>query len=92
MPLYGTGYIFSKKFFTGWVTVGIIWIFISFFAVCIFPAYEGRATVLRICKILFLHGGKVPVEEPVVEGMSPVLVEGGSGAVTPEKGTDTKGL
>ncbi len=24
MPLYGTGYIFSKPFFTGWVTVGIL--------------------------------------------------------------------
>jgi hypothetical protein len=28
-PLYGTGYIFSKKFFTGWVSVGIIWMFFS---------------------------------------------------------------
>jgi urea-proton symporter len=29
MPLYGTGYIFSLEFFTGWVVVGIIWIFLS---------------------------------------------------------------
>lgn len=28
-PLYGTGYIFSKKFFTGWVAVGITWLLFS---------------------------------------------------------------
>jgi len=29
LPMYGAGYIFSEKFFTGWVTVGIIWLFFS---------------------------------------------------------------
>ncbi|OWB71426.1 hypothetical protein B5S31_g1114 [[Candida] boidinii] len=42
MPMYGTSYIFSKRFFTGWVTVGIIWIFFTGFVVCVFPLYEGR--------------------------------------------------
>lgn len=42
MPMYGTGYIFSRKFFTGWVVVGIIWIFFSSFTVCILPLWEGR--------------------------------------------------
>ena len=31
MPLYGSGYVFSLKFFTGWVVVGILWIFFSLF-------------------------------------------------------------
>ena len=31
MPMYGTGYIFSVRFFTGWVVVGIMWIFFSLF-------------------------------------------------------------
>jgi urea-proton symporter len=31
MPMYGTSYIFSLDFFTGWVVVGIIWIFLSIF-------------------------------------------------------------
>ena len=30
MPLYGTGYIFSPKFFTGWVVIGILWSWTSF--------------------------------------------------------------
>ena len=58
MPMYGSGYIFSKKFFTGWVTVGIIWIFCSFIAVGIYPAWESRATLIRVTKVMFT--GKVP--------------------------------
>lgn len=48
MPMYGSRYIFSKPFFTGWVTVGIIWIFCSFIAVVIFPAWESRETLTRV--------------------------------------------
>ena len=29
MPMYGSGYIFSKQFFTGWVCIGILWLFFS---------------------------------------------------------------
>ncbi|KAJ4388327.1 urea active transporter [Neurospora sp. IMI 360204] len=53
MPLYGTGYIFSKPFFTGWVVVGIIWIFFSFIGVGLFPVYEGRETLIRTCKYIW---------------------------------------
>lgn len=54
MPLYGTGYIFSKQFFTGWVTVGIIWIFCSFLGVGIFPVFESRKTLARTVKSIYL--------------------------------------
>jgi hypothetical protein len=43
MPMYGSGYIFSAKFFTGWVVVGIMWIFFSLFG------YGSRS-----CKCLYL--------------------------------------
>lgn len=42
MPMYGSKYVFSKKFFTGWVVVGMIWIFFSAFNVIIFPLIQGR--------------------------------------------------
>jgi len=42
MPMYGTGYVFSQKFFTGWVVVGIMWLFFSIFAVGLYPLFEGR--------------------------------------------------
>ena len=50
MPLYGTGYIFSKKFFTGWVSVGILWLFCSSFCVAIFPLWEGRHSMASTFK------------------------------------------
>jgi len=52
--MYGTGYIFSKPFFTGWVTVGIIWIFCSFIGVGLFPVYESRKTLARTVKSIYL--------------------------------------
>lgn len=50
MPLYGTGYIFSKKFFTGWVSVGILWLFCSSFCVGLFPLWEGRHSMANTFK------------------------------------------
>ncbi|KAK7701929.1 urea active transporter [Diaporthe eres] len=52
MPMYGSGYIFSKQFFTGWVVVGIIWIFCSLFAVGLFPIYEGRKTLAETTRCI----------------------------------------
>ena len=42
MPMYGTGYVFSKKFFTAWISVGIFWLFCSSVCVGLYPLYEGR--------------------------------------------------
>lgn len=63
MPMYGSGYIFSKKFFTGWVVVGILWMFGSAGAVGIFPLWEGRKTSVRTFKAIFqdITGRKKPI-------------------------------
>ncbi|KAL8383624.1 hypothetical protein RB595_010697 [Gaeumannomyces hyphopodioides] len=53
MPMYGSGYVFSKPFFTGWVTVGIIWIFGSLGAVGLFPIWEGRKTLANTFRFIF---------------------------------------
>lgn len=42
IPMYGSGYIFSKPFFTGWVSVFFIWSFFTAFTVIIGPVWEGR--------------------------------------------------
>lgn len=42
MPMYGSGYIFSRQFFTGWIVVLFIWTFITCFIVIIGPVWEGR--------------------------------------------------
>lgn len=53
MPMYGSAYIFSKKFFTGWVVVGILWLFCSSFCVGLYPLWEGRKTSVRTVKAIF---------------------------------------
>ncbi|KAJ5746637.1 hypothetical protein N7520_011819 [Penicillium odoratum] len=52
IPMYGTSYVFSKKFFTGWVVVGILWLFCTLFGVVIFPLYEGRESIVRVVKMM----------------------------------------
>ncbi|CAL3973585.1 unnamed protein product [Diplocarpon coronariae] len=42
MPMYGTGYVFTEKFFAGWVVVGIFWLLGSLLCVGVFPVWEGR--------------------------------------------------
>ncbi|KAK5113937.1 hypothetical protein LTR62_003060 [Meristemomyces frigidus] len=70
MPFYGSSYIFSKKFFTGWVSVGILWLFCSSFCVGIYPLWEGRHTSSRTIKAIFLDiTGK---KKPVVHGRATV--------------------
>jgi hypothetical protein len=54
MPMYGTGYIFSKKFFTGWVVVGIIWLIGSLCCVGVFPVWEGRQALYHTFRSIYL--------------------------------------
>ena len=46
MPLY-CNYIFTQSFFSGWTTVAIIWQFCAFFAVVVFPLYDGRFEIAK---------------------------------------------
>lgn len=82
MPLYGTGYIFSKKFFTGWVSVGIFWLFCSSFAVGIFPVWQGRKTIAHTFKYMYLDAtGKW---KPTIHGNA-AMVDESEGSSTPTK-------
>lgn len=53
-PMFGSRYIFSEKFFTGWVVVGIIWIFVALACVGIYPLWEGRKSMGHVFKAIFL--------------------------------------
>lgn len=84
MPMYGTGYIFSKKFFTAWVVVGIIWLFFSMACVGLFPLWEGRSSMARTCRSIWLDvRGKGRLGR--VEGV------GNEGSEGEEKGDGEKG-
>jgi hypothetical protein len=72
MPLYGTGYIFSQKFFSGWVIVGIIWLMCSTLAVGVYPLWEGRQSLARnfggMWRELTGKGGRRGRNTQIVEG------------------------
>ena len=40
--MYGSGYNFSRQFFTGWVIVSLLWAIFAFSSVTIYPIIEGR--------------------------------------------------
>ncbi|KAF1935558.1 urea active transporter [Clathrospora elynae] len=84
MPMYGSGYIFSKKFFTGWVVVGILWMFCSSFAVGLYPLWEGRKTSIRTLKAIYMDvtGKKGPPKH--------VEVTEGEGSETPPEAVSEK--
>lgn len=54
IPMYGSSYVFSKKFFTGWVVVGLLWLFCTLFGVVVFPLYEGRESIVRVVRMMSL--------------------------------------
>lgn len=84
MPMYGTGYVFSKKFFTGWVVVGIIWLFCTAFGVVIFPLYEGRESIVYTIRAMFADAtGKQKPISTVHVGMEESGGEMSPGTATP---------
>jgi hypothetical protein len=52
-PMFGSSYVFSKSFFTGWVTIGIIWVFAAFICVGIYPIVEGHQDIWHTLKAIF---------------------------------------
>ena len=53
MPMYGTGYIFSKEFFTGWICVAFIWLFISLLVVVVWPVWQGRYPIAHTVRGIY---------------------------------------
>lgn len=86
MPMFGSHYIFSKKFFTGWVAVGILWLFCSAFCVGLYPLWEGRKTSSRTIKAIFMDiTGK---GHPITHGRA-VMAEEAEIKAKEKKGTET---
>ncbi|RAK93341.1 Na+/solute symporter [Aspergillus costaricaensis CBS 115574] len=41
LPMYGSKYVFGKRFFTAWVVVGIIWLWITMLVAIFYPLIDG---------------------------------------------------
>lgn len=53
MPMYGSGYIFSRRFFTGWIVVLFIWISYSAGLVIVGPVWESRSGIYLTFRGIF---------------------------------------
>lgn len=85
MPMLGSNYVFSKSFFTGWVSFNILWLFCSAFCVILYPLWEGRKTSTHTFKSIFLDiTGK---RKPTMHGRATMSDE-----FEPEKKGDAKGV
>ncbi|OGE51832.1 hypothetical protein PENARI_c012G10712 [Penicillium arizonense] len=97
IPMYGSSYVFSRKFFTGWVVVGILWLFFTLFGVVVFPLYEGRESIWRVASMMALDvvGRKPTVYRGTKTGGTGAGEATPSGVQTPdavtEKGEKVKG-
>ncbi len=61
--LFGTGYIYNRAFFTGWVVVSFIWVWVSMTICVIYPVVESTGALREISRglwrdIAVLLGGK----------------------------------
>ncbi|KZO97506.1 hypothetical protein CALVIDRAFT_549294 [Calocera viscosa TUFC12733] len=45
LPLYGTNYVFSRSFFTGWIVVAFLWAWFASIVIICFPLLEGRKAI-----------------------------------------------
>ncbi|KAL4806902.1 Sodium:solute symporter family-domain-containing protein [Aspergillus unguis] len=93
IPMYGSKYVFSKEFFTGWVVVGIIWLFGTAFGVILFPLWEGRASMSRVARMMVADAMGQRPRKHVVEGRGDENGESvvPSGVVTPAEKVVEKG-
>ncbi|KAF8417200.1 Sodium:solute symporter family-domain-containing protein [Tirmania nivea] len=63
-PMFGSRYVFSEKFFTGWVSVGIAWLFFSSLCVGVYPVWEGRSSIVHTGKCIWRDVAGAEVEGP----------------------------
>ena len=86
IPLYGLKYIFTKRFFRGYIIVTFLWVFFSVFVVTVYPIWESRVSIVQLFKKVLLHQ-----TGETVTGTGTVVVIMDSDTTEPfENGTDTK--
>ncbi|KAK4617675.1 putative urea active transporter 1, partial [Fulvia fulva] len=76
IPMYATGYVFSKGFFVGWIVVVFLWAFFAASTITLIPIWEGRKTIVAVTKSMFgLKAKSNGKREEVIHGL-PVEVVG----------------
>ncbi|GAA5951797.1 hypothetical protein JCM3765_003121 [Sporobolomyces pararoseus] len=50
LPLFFSHYVFSRKFFTGWVSISIIWVLVAGFLCILLPIWESKKEMFLIVR------------------------------------------
>lgn len=71
--LFGTGYVYNRAYFTGWVVVSFIWVWASMSICVIYPIVESTGALRDVSKGMWLDlkslvGGKKPKAGETVGG------------------------
>ncbi|CAK7891818.1 urea active transporter [[Candida] anglica] len=48
VSFYGSNYVFSKKYFTQWIVIMLIWLLSAATYIVIFPLWQGRHAIVRV--------------------------------------------
>jgi hypothetical protein len=97
LPIYGSGYVFSRGFFTGWIVVGFLWLFGTTLCVGVYPLWESRETLRKVSGSIVreVFTGKkkrmVTIESPVPSPHTPVVEDDLSDSVVVETDAGEKG-
>ncbi|KAF4549849.1 Urea active transporter-like protein [Elsinoe fawcettii] len=57
--LFGTGYVFNRSFFKGWVVMSFIWVWCSMMICVVYPIFESRGALIDISKGVAKDIGKL---------------------------------
>lgn len=52
IPMYGTSYIFSSRFYTGWVAFLFIWAFLAAGIIIFLPIWEGKEQIIAMSRTI----------------------------------------
>ncbi|SCU89994.1 LAMI_0E00100g1_1 [Lachancea mirantina] len=74
MPMYGQNYIYSKKFFRGWVVIVMIWLLIAATIIILLPVYQSRNTLRKLWDIS--RGKQERIEKELLSAQPSHVIEG----------------
>ena len=76
MPLYGTGYVFSKAFFRFWVIWTFLWAWVAALIITLLPLWQGRGTLCYLFKLFIGKSGRFTTSGgSLAAGEIPVIEE-----------------
>lgn len=78
-PMYGAGYIMSKKFFTGWTVIVFIWSWVAALLIWCLPVWQSRGPLGKVMKGIWedvIGGRKDDMVEESIDGTVVESTEG----------------